>query len=199
MNESFAYAPSGETVELDRDYGRDEIRSIDILENCQNIHPITPEYASAPLKEAFDWDHVYEKVAEEFPDIIAKNPELAVFAFYSQPNPNMSQSARHELDTADILSFLEARRKKPDDFLYYYRGEPDVNGNVMSFCVWTDFAAAQSVTKSKFHEDAAKLAKESYDEAHVQGHTMSRPEGSDGVVLKPEFERSLNVGVAKAA
>jgi hypothetical protein len=206
MNEYLVIAPGRESAELDRDYGRDEIRSIDILENRQNIHPLAPEYeyASVPFDEAFDVNDIYDKIVAEFGEVLTVDPEdgllkLAIFAFYSRPNQNLDSSARQELDIADILAFLEARRAKPDDFLYYYRGEPDSNGNVMSFCVWSNFEESHSVRTGPFHIESAKLAKKTYDTAHVQGHTMIPSDDSRVVTLKPEFEYPLAVGSSKAA
>lgn len=190
--------PGGQIAEFEqRDYGRDEVRSIDIIQNRYEIHPKDHDnYASIPLSEAFDWNDIHQKVTAEYG--ISVDQSLFVFAFYSTPNP---EADRTDLDFADRMAFLEARREKPDDFLYYYRGVPDDNGKVMSFCVWTSPEHASSVTHGPWHREAAKLAKPSYLEAHVQGHYLLPTEqGSDREAeLTFLFEHSLNVGTESAA
>jgi hypothetical protein len=186
--------PGGRIVEYEqRDHGRDEVRSIDIIQNSRNIHPKSEHfenYASVPLEEAFDWDDIRQKIAAEYE--IKQDKALFVFAFYSTPNPEAERSG---LDTADRMAFLEARRTKPDDFLYYYRGEP-ANGKVLSFCIWTEFEHAQAVTHGLWHKEAAKLASASYLKAHTQGYALVPVVKSSTGEQELEliFEHSLKVG-----
>lgn len=184
--------PGGHIAEFEqRDFGRDEVRSIDIIQNRYEIHPKTPDYASVPLSEAFDWNDVHQKVTAEYN--IEPNQKLFVFAFYSTPN---LEADRTDLDFADRMAFLEARREKPDDFLYYYRGELDTKGRVLSFCVWTDPEHASSVINGAWHQEAAKLAKPSYLEAHVQYNDLLPAEQGSEVGATIEFidEHRLKVG-----
>lgn len=177
----------------ERDYSLDLVHSFDILKNVHGIYPHSPEeYASVPLKEAFDWNYVDEVVAKTF----GPRTKKFVFAFYSKPNPAAN---RDGLNEADLLAFFEARDAKPDDFCHYFRGEPDSHGNVLSFCIWTTPEEAASVTSGKYHQQAAKLAKASYLEVRAEGHMLERAgEGSDNVNLEMVFEHSLNVGVSES-
>lgn len=177
----------------ERDYNLDFYRSFEILDNVDGVHPTRPDYATIDdINEAFDWNHVDKAVTRMF----GSSEKRAVFVFHSKPNPINSGI----LGDADLLAFFEARSMKPDDFLYYFRGEPDEHENTLSFCVWTTPEAAVSVIGGKYHQEAAKLAKSSYVEANVEWFAMHRMGEGSSTILDPvsNSRHSLNVGTQQA-
>lgn len=193
MKEMLNPAQEGLTAEYYRSpmqRERDEQRNQAILENEFRINPDRNDYASISIEKAFNWMYVREKIAQEYG--LGDELPLFIFAFYSDPKPGAD---RELLNDADIEAFLEARQTKPDDFLYYFRGETDDNGNVMSFCVWTTPEASLSVIHGEAHQRAAKLAKPSYNAARVQGRMMALADNRDEIVFSdPIVEHALNVG-----
>lgn len=191
MKELEMAAQAGHSAEYTRNHDLDNKRSLAILYNYFEIDPVRPDYASITVEEAFDWEDIHDKITTEH-DLPPETP-LFVFGFYSEPK-ELTDEQREELDVADIAAFFEARGTNPDEFLYYFRGTPDINGKVMSFCIWTTPEAAHSVTTGEAHQAAAKLAKPSYKSAHVKGYAMAQAGKGDEVMLQQLFEHQLNVG-----
>lgn len=190
-------APEGQTAEYERVINPVvEERITTILKNELAIDPIRENYATLPIEESFDWQEVLEKITEfrEF----APDTKLFVFAFRSTPLADRDPLAVQQFEEADLDAFSEAMYNFPDEFLYYFRGDTDTNGNCLSFCVWTSQEASTAVHAGKAHRRAARLAKSNYELAQTEGHWVQQAEKGGEVVFLPE-PKSTRILIPQAA
>jgi len=165
-----------------------------MLENHAGIKPIRQDHASCPIEQAYDWPDIFARVNRFRQELVGASDlsaEVYVFDFNSVPNPTASDDDREVLIVADIRATVEAVESKPNDLFYYHAGDPDENGNVRSFCIWSNAHTAREVIHGSAHVEAAKLAPNAYIKAITKGYTVSRTEAGQVEFSKELFIHDL--------
>ena len=63
-------------------------------------------------------------------------------------------------------------------FVHYFKGPTSSDGTCMSFCLWSDRAAARAASGGPRHVEAASLAFEMYEQYDLEFHRVTK--GADG-------------------
>lgn len=112
------------------------------------LMPTSPDYARLPILDGFSW-------TEQLSSIDSGRWYLVVFRSVCRPDADMAL-----LIAADDLAFEDALRQP--GFLHYFKGTPNARGECLSFCLWTDQAAAQHAGRQPAHQAAMQLVADMY-------------------------------------
>jgi hypothetical protein len=113
------------------------------------LAPISADYASLPVAQAFDWADVATALGDG---------EWYMVAFRSVRRAD----ADHDLLTAhDDWAHDEAMHAP--GFIHYFKGPLCPDGTCLSFCLWTSRAEARAASGRPRHAQAATLVGQMYE------------------------------------
>lgn len=114
----------------------------------EGLVPVSDRYASLPVGEAFTWGTCIESVTAG---------DWYMVAFRSVRRPDADEA---RLCLYDDWAHDEAMTAP--GFVHYFKGPTASDGTCMSFCLWSDRAAARAAAGGPRHAEAASLALEMY-------------------------------------
>jgi len=112
------------------------------------LAPVSDRYASLPVGLAFTWSDCLDSVAPG---------QWYMVAFRSVRRPDADEA---RLRLYDDWAHDEAMTAK--GFVHYFKGPAAGDGTCLSFCLWSDRAAARAAAGGPRHAEAASLALEMY-------------------------------------
>jgi hypothetical protein len=139
--------------------------------NSLQAVPARPDYRTSPITEAFPWVVTIGRAIERF----GLHPFAPIFlvAFTSKlkgdANPN-DVSRLRELDEAAFEAASDA-----DEFIDYYAGTVNEDGEARSYCLWPTRGAAHIVSNDKSHVAAQFMVHnyETYDAGRFLLHRVA--------------------------
>src|SRR4028118_1426334 len=115
---------------------------VSLQEAAQRIHPVRSDYQNLPIEQGFDWPVI---AGHDFDSLY-----LVVFRSVRLPDADLDL-----LRWFDDLAYAEALRC--GGLLRYFKGDADVRGHCLSFCLWESREAALRAAGGKKHEQAASI------------------------------------------
>ena len=136
------------------------------MDALEGLAPSSATYAHLGIAQAFDWSGVSEALGVG---------EWYLVAFRSIRKPDADEE---RLTAYDDLAHAEAAASP--GFVHYQKGPRSTDGSCLSFCLWTDRAAARTASGQRHHAEAALLVHEMYasytlEFLRVRGHGDGRP------------------------
>jgi len=113
------------------------------------LAPVTADYASLPVADAFDWTAAGEALG---------TGEWYMVAFRSVRRPDADEAM---LTAYDDRAHLEA--SDAPGYVHYFKGPLGPDGSCLSFCIWTSRAEARAASGKPLHAEAAGLVGEMYE------------------------------------
>jgi hypothetical protein len=114
----------------------------------ERLEPVSDRYATLSVDEAFTWAACVDEVGAG---------EWYMVAFRSVRRPEADEA---RLCLYDGWAHEEAMSAA--GFVHYFKGPTSSDGSCMSFCLWSDRAAARAASGRPRHVEAATLALEMY-------------------------------------
>jgi len=135
-----------------------------VRETFAKLRPVTPEYATAPILEGFNWS-----------DCVAELPSGSWYlvCFRSIHSANADEEVLTEYDNRAF-----AAAKAAGGLLHYFQGEPNARGACLSFCLWQTLAQARAASAMPEHVLAAHIVGQMYDQYVLERYMLTKPERS---------------------
>ena len=145
------------------------------------------DYAKVDITSGFDWPEIMN-LARDLRGI-RYGDELYLVVFRSRIKSDITGELYEELLRADEAALEEAKAAnedgEPSGLLCYFAGEPDSEGNCLSFCFWTSREAALARMGPQ-HKVAMEYADRVYEEFSFERHLLLQP-SPDSRVLFAEY------------
>jgi hypothetical protein len=116
---------------------------------CQQISPIYPDYATRPIQDGFSWSSSLLGCAFE---------RLYLVVFRSVRRVSADLDLLREHDDRAYEKVLE-----PGGLLRYFKGEANVRGECLSFCLWETRRQAIEAAGTSSHRSAAAISVRMYE------------------------------------
>jgi hypothetical protein len=129
----------------------------------EGLVPVSDRYASLPVEQAFTWSTCVDAVAPG---------DWYMVAFRSVRRADADEA---RLCLYDDWAHDEAMTA--DGFVHYFRGPTASDGTCLSFCLWSDRAAARAAAGRPRHAEAASLALEMYARYDLEFHRVTKRAG----------------------
>ncbi len=127
--------------------------------------PITPNYASLPIQEGFDWARCLRSI----PDA-----QLYLVVFRSVRRPSADLDVLKELDDRAYAEAMVA-----GGLLHYFKGEANERRECLSFCLWESRQRAREAAGGSSHRSAAAIWPEMYESYELERyHLKTMQEGT---------------------
>lgn len=118
------------------------------MDALPRLAPISPDYASLPVADAFNWSEGATELGDG---------EWYLVAFRSVRRPGADEE---RLATFDELAHQEAAGAA--GFVHYLKGPSATDGSCMSFCLWESRDDARAAARRPAHVRAVGLLEEMY-------------------------------------
>jgi hypothetical protein len=119
----------------------------DLQESCLNISPRHPDYATLPIRDAFDWSSLcgcsFDRLC------------LVVFRSVRRADADLDLLREH-----DDRAYEEALRS--GGLLKYFKGSANGKGECLSFCLWATRGQARKAARAASHGSAANITSRMY-------------------------------------
>jgi hypothetical protein len=129
----------------------------------EGLEPVSDRYATLPVDQAFTWAACLDEVDAG---------EWYMVAFRSVRRPDADEA---RLCLYDDWAHEEAM--SAEGFVHYFKGPTSSDGSCMSFCLWSDRAAARAASGRPRHVEAATLALEMYARYDLEFHRVTKRAG----------------------
>ena len=127
------------------------------------LAPISKDYASLPVSEAFNWS-----------ECGADSGEWCLIAFRSVLRETADVARLWEQDER---AFEEAAARP--GFVHYFRGLPNERGECMSFCLWKSWDQARASADGPAHVRAMEIIDDTFESFQLEFLTVtSSPTGT---------------------
>lgn len=114
------------------------------------VEPAIPDYAEAPIEEAFDWKEIVRLAREQ--RVLDESIPLYLVVFRSRLKMGVNTSFLLAHDASAHTAALESPA-----LIHYFADEPDEQGRALSFCLWSDREEARRVSRDSRHTAAARM------------------------------------------
>lgn len=132
--------------------------------------PITPEYASRPIDEGFNWAQCVAAIEEG---------EWYLVVFRSVRRRSADEAV---LTAYDDRAFDEATRAP--GFLFYFKGSLTERGECLSFCLWDRLYQAKIAARYSAHIAATQIVDQMYESYRLERYVvMKSPNVESGRLL----------------
>jgi hypothetical protein len=150
--------------------GETALSQTEVDEKCGlMVEPLVSEYARVPITESFDWSDILDQATDK----LEASPEgyyLVVFGSH------LIEGADTELlKELDDMAYAEAR--KSESLIHYFAGERDEEGHAISWCLWSNRAAAEALANGPWHMLAKRMVV-MYDDHSVDSYFVNPTEDS---------------------
>ena len=143
---------------------------VGLQETAQRISHVRPDYQNLPIEQGFDWPVI---AGHDFDSLY-----LVVFRSVRRPDADLDL-----LRWFDDLAYAEALRC--GGLLRYFKGDADVRGHCLSFCLWESREAALRAAGGKKHEQAASITAKMYVSYDLERYELT----TGNVGGRPIFRR----------
>jgi hypothetical protein len=139
----------------------------------ERLLPVSDRYAHLPVELAFTWGDCLDGVDAG---------EWYMVAFRSVRRPDADEARLCEYD-----DWAHEEAMSATGFVHYFKGPTSADGTCMSFCLWSDRAAARSAAGRPRHAQAAALALEMYARYDLEFHRVTKD--TDGSFAFEPYDR----------
>lgn len=136
------------------------LRAMDAL---PQLGPVSADYASLPVADAFNWREAADELAEG---------EWYLVAFRSVRRENADEIRLSEFDERAHLEAAAA-----PGFVHYFKGPAAADGSCLSFCLWQTRADARAAAGLPDHVRAVSLINEMYERYTLEFQRVTRHAG----------------------
>lgn len=135
------------------------------------LAPVTDDYASLPVAEAFDWALIAKALGPG---------EWYMVAFRSilRAEADEEMLARYDNWAHDEASGAEG-------FVHYYKGPLAADRSCLSFCIWNSRAEARAAAARPAHRDAVALISQMYEAYILEFLRVSKTDAAGGLEFTP--------------
>ena len=137
------------------------------------LAPVTADYASSPVADAFDWTAAGEALG---------TGEWYMVAFRSTRRAGADEA---KLSMYDEFAHQEAATAP--GFVHYFKGPMGPDGSCLSFCLWQDRADARSAAAQPAHVEAVGLLDEMYESYRLEFLRVRRVHDRASLEFEPWF------------
>jgi hypothetical protein len=127
------------------------------------LAPVSPDYASLPVADAFNWQEAATELAEG---------EWYLVAFRSIRKSSADEVRLNEFDERAHLEAAAA-----PGFVHYFKGPAALDGSCLSFCLWETRADARAAAGRPDHVRAVSLISEMYESYTLEFQRVGRRAG----------------------
>jgi hypothetical protein len=113
------------------------------------LAPISEDYASLPVAEAFDWSDAGRQLG---------TGEWYLVAFRS-----IRRAGADEIRLAEFDDRAHHEAESAPGFVHYFKGPAAADGSCLSFCLWTSRAEARAASGRPAHLEAVSVIGEMYE------------------------------------
>ncbi len=136
---------------------------------CQRLAPIHPDYATLPVREAFNWS-----------SCLAGAPFSRLYLV-------VFRSVRREGADLDLLRRYDDRAYaaavERGGLLRYFKGEMNERRECVSFCLWESREKAVGAANGASHREAAAISSEMYESYLLERYEVIK-DPNTGVALR---------------
>jgi hypothetical protein len=125
-----------------------DLRSV-LHRGCQQISPISPDYATRPIQDGFSWASSLAGCAFD---------QLYLVVFRSVRRPTADLDLLRENDNRAYEEALES-----GGLLRYYKGDANERRECLSFCLWETRGQAIEAAGAASHQSAADISVRMYE------------------------------------
>jgi hypothetical protein len=129
----------------------------------ERLEPVSDRYATMPVDQAFTW-------AACLDDVGAGDWYMVAFRSVRRPDADEARLCLYD-------DWAHEEAMSADGFVHYFKGPTSSDGSCMSFCLWSDRAAARAASGRPRHAEAAALALEMYARYDLEFHRVTKSEG----------------------
>ena len=129
------------------------------MDVLQRLAPVSDQYASLPVADAFTWADASSGLGDG---------EWYLVAFRSIRTRDVDAQ---RLELYDELAHKEAA--SAPGFVHYYKGPLAADGSCLSFCLWDTRANARSAAGRPSHVKAVSLLDEMYESYTLEFHRVT--------------------------
>lgn len=129
----------------------------------QRLAPITPDYATRPILDGFNW-------ADCLAGVASGQWYLVVFR----------SVRRHTADTATLIALddqAHAEALAARGLLFYFKGQLDERRRCLSFCLWESQAQARLAADLPRHRAAARTVAAMYESYELERYVLTKADG----------------------
>jgi hypothetical protein len=119
------------------------------MDALADLQPISDDYATLPVAEAFDWSGVARQLGVG---------EWYMVAFRSVRRADADEERLTEFDERAHLEAATA-----PGFIHYFKGPAAPDRTCLSFCLWTGRSEARIASGGPSHVEAVSLLNEMYE------------------------------------
>jgi hypothetical protein len=127
---------------------------------CQQISPISPDYATRPVQDGFSWSSSLAGCAFE---------RLYLVVFRSIRRPSVDLELLREHDDRAYEKALES-----GGLLRYFKGEANERGECLSFCLWETREQAIEAAGAPSHQSAAEITVLMYESYELDRYWLKK-------------------------
>lgn len=113
------------------------------------LAPVSEDYASLPIAEAFDWSDAGRQLG---------TGEWYLVAFRS-----IRRAGADEIRLAEFDDRAHHEAESAPGFVHYFKGPAADDGSCLSFCLWTSRAEARAASGRPAHLEAVSVIGEMYE------------------------------------
>jgi hypothetical protein len=136
-----------------------------------DLRPVSDDYATLPVSEAFDWAASAHGLG---------TGEWYLVAFRSVRRPGADED---RLCHYDEMAHQEAAASA--GFVHYFRGPAAPDGSCLSFCLWESRADARTASAKSAHREAVGLLHEMYASYRLEFLRVTRPHRRAALAFAP--------------
>src|SRR5215216_2930990 len=127
---------------------------------CQQISPISPDYATRPVQDGFSWSSSLAGCAFE---------RLYLVVFRSIRRPSVDLDLLREHDDRAYEKALES-----GGLLRYFKGEANEQRECLSFCLWERRQQAIEAAGADSHQAAAEISVLMYESFVLERYWLKK-------------------------
>lgn len=132
----------------------------------EQLAPITPDYATRPIMEGFNWTDCLAGVT-------AGEWYLVVFRSVRRATADAARLTEY-----DDRAYAEAMQAP--GFLFYFKGATDEYRHCLSFCLWERLYQAKMASRRPMHVAATHIVDEMYESYVLERYVVAKyPERRD--------------------
>jgi hypothetical protein len=132
----------------------------------ERLAPVGVDYAHRPIASAFTWD------------VVARPEDAGVWAMVVFRSIRREDADEQRLIALDEAAHQEAAAAP--GFVHYFRGPLGADRSCLSFCVWTDRAAARAASAGVRHREAVTITAAAYERYALELHRVEKVAGERG-------------------
>lgn len=136
----------------------------------QSLAPITPEYATRPIVDSFNWQECGARCAPG---------RWYLVVFRSVRRATADEIMLTEFDDQAHLESLAA-----GGLLFYFRGALTEQRECLSFCLWENQEQARQASALPLHRRAMSIVAEMYESYRLERYLVTKADASAALTIE---------------